>query len=579
MRALPAPSAVARRSRPYSGCQVAGRLAVARLVQRRGPLRRSPAALRVRARSALPYRPPRSSVGRPRTGSRPLRRRVGSAGPGVVAPATLFLDRAGRFGIGNVFVKSIEAAGRVSEGGLGRAIASDEGATGALVRPRGTSHERSHPCVCRATWKQTAMASLLPTSAGSGEERDPFIIPHGEYRAPTANPHPGIALLRCCQGLRRLCLRDVAAALILFGAFFSFLYDITRSAYLSDAEPAGRVAHATVMSTVISSPPRSKSLPSPAVAAAARVGTYSSVEAVEEVLSAVEPLDEVAREVHVMSVAELLNEVTQWDLAQGSGLASSGATATLHDGVLTAEFESNSAEVTLMAAGPGVGSSPADPDGALKSLALSVEVLTGEARAMQIVLRCGGAELRTERLLGLAPLANDAAGDRAGAVAEVSVPLPVAASTESCPDGVVDSFSLRNPVCDAWGHTIGDHDCDDSPTATPAPLKVAVSQIKASTAPAKEITCDPISLREGHGISCNVSPPCMMDALFDSLVLPASGKLSDLQVRFSCFLVPLLWEAAVPCFFAAPKHLHYICLRYIDHRVLHVCMPACLVRG
>ena len=93
---------------------------------------------------------------------------------------------------------------------------------------------------------------------------------------------------------------------------------------------------------------------------------------------------------------------------------------------------------------------------------------------------------------------------------------------------------LRNLGCDAWGHALGDVDCDAA--SPPAPLSIHLDSItlKPATASARAAAtkhlCEPQFLMEGRGLSCLLPDVCPISSLYKPLVLPVDGKYSGLHV-------------------------------------------------
>lgn len=120
---------------------------------------------------------------------------------------------------------------------------------------------------------------------------------------------------------------------------------------------------------------------------------------------------------------------------------------------------------------------------------------------------------------------------------EACFPLPFPPAGAS-PSSFWTAVRIRFIACDAWGHLLGDPDCDAS--SPPPPLVISLSRIEAVPATPAALAasmgpsaggCDPEKLMGGHGLSCAVPyDACPMSALYAPLRMPASGKPSDLTV-------------------------------------------------
>ncbi len=93
---------------------------------------------------------------------------------------------------------------------------------------------------------------------------------------------------------------------------------------------------------------------------------------------------------------------------------------------------------------------------------------------------------------------------------------------------------VRYLACDAWGHGLGDVDCDSASAATPLTVELESVMLTPATpsarAAATKHLCEPQFLMEGRGLSCLLPDVCPISALYKPLVLPADGKYSGLHV-------------------------------------------------
>jgi len=92
---------------------------------------------------------------------------------------------------------------------------------------------------------------------------------------------------------------------------------------------------------------------------------------------------------------------------------------------------------------------------------------------------------------------------------------------------------LRRISCDAWGHVIGDPDCDaTSPPKDTVSLAIAAVSLRPATAAARAAavrrTCVPSVLAAGRGLARIMPDVCPLDTLYAPLLQPADGKLSSL---------------------------------------------------